>query len=66
MYKGVLEHPRLKDTVDKIILPINRIIEPEEMAAFISLLLSPGMKAMHGSVLWADCGADAASRPEKF
>jgi len=66
LYKGVLEHPRLKDTVDKIILPINRIIEPEEMATFISLLLSPGMKAMHGRVLWADCGADAASRPEKF
>ena len=42
------------------------VIEPQEMAEFIELMLGPEMQCLRGSVLWADCGADAAVRPDRF
>ncbi|MGC6475207.1 MAG: SDR family oxidoreductase, partial [Parvibaculales bacterium] len=66
LYQGVLDHPLLGKNVDNINVPLGRVIAPEEIAEYIELMLGSKMQCLHGSVLWADCGADAAARPDRF
>ena len=66
LYQGVLDHPVLGPYAKQIKVPLGRIAEPEEMAKYIAILLGPESAFMHGSVLWADGGTDAATRPDNF
>jgi NAD(P)-dependent dehydrogenase (short-subunit alcohol dehydrogenase family) len=52
--------------VDQIPLPLGRIATAEEIAGIIVYLLSDATSYVHGSILWADGGMDAAIRPNAF
>ena len=47
-------------------IPLGRIPEPDEIAAVITFLLGPDAGYVHGSIVYADGGGDAAVRPDGF
>jgi len=52
--------------VDAMPNPLGRRAKPDEIARVIRFLLSPDASYVHGSILWADGGGDAALRPDGF
>ncbi len=66
LYQGVVDDPAMGRFVDQIPIPLGRPAAPDEIAGVIGFLLSAAAAYVHGSVLWADGGTDAAVRPDAF
>ena len=63
---GAAEHPVFGKGVEALELPLGRWAEPAEIAAAIAFLLGPEASYLHGSIVYADGGNDAAIRPDAF
>jgi NAD(P)-dependent dehydrogenase (short-subunit alcohol dehydrogenase family) len=70
---GVIETPMTAKDLDFIMsipdtfpVPIGRPGRPEEIASFLTFLLSPDASFFCGSVLFVDGGSDAALRPNDY
>ncbi len=70
---GVIETPMTANDLDFIMglgdafpVPIGRPGRPEEIAEFLTFLLSPAASFFCGSVLFIDGGSDAAMRADDF
>ncbi|MBW2427097.1 MAG: SDR family oxidoreductase [Deltaproteobacteria bacterium] len=66
IYRGACEHPELGQFVDQIPVPLARTASPEEIAGVIGFTLSDAAAFIHGSIVCADGGTDAAIRPDEF
>ncbi len=66
MLQAVLNDPEMSQFVDLIPLPLKRSAKPEEISEVVCFALSDKASFVHGSVLWADGGCDAAVRPDLF
>jgi len=58
-------HPSRGPTMDALTTPLERSVEPRDIAAAVAFLLGPDAAAIHGSVLFVDGGTDALIRPER-
>ncbi len=61
-----VDHPVFGKGLRDLKVPMGRWAEPEEIADWIELLLSPRASFVHGSVIYVDGGVDAAWRPDRF
>jgi enoyl-[acyl-carrier-protein] reductase (NADH) len=52
--------------VDLIPTPLGRTATAQEIANIIVYMLSDAASYIHGSIVWADGGTDAAIRPDAF
>jgi NAD(P)-dependent dehydrogenase (short-subunit alcohol dehydrogenase family) len=66
LYRAVCADPEMGQVVEQLPLPLGRTAAAEEIAGAIVYLLSDASSYVHGSVLWADGGMDAAIRPDAF
>jgi NAD(P)-dependent dehydrogenase (short-subunit alcohol dehydrogenase family) len=66
LLRGTLEHPIWGKAVEAFETPLGRWGQPAEIAAVIDFLLGPQASYMHGSIVYADGGSDAAARPDRF
>ena len=66
LYEGSEQHPVLGKFVQNIPVPLGRTADPAQIAAIIVFLLGDTASFIHGSILWADGGTDAALRPDGF
>ena len=66
LYRAVCADPEMGQFVDRLPLPLGRTASAEEIAGIIVYLLSDAASYVHGSILWADGGMDAAIRPDAF
>ena len=66
LLQGAADHPVLGRSVDAMPNPLGRRAKPDEIARVIRFLLSRDASYVHGSILWADGGGDAALRPDGF
>ena len=66
LYRAVCADPEMGQFVDQLPLPLGRTASAEEIAGIIVYMLSEATSYMHGSVVWADGGMDAAIRPDEF
>jgi NAD(P)-dependent dehydrogenase (short-subunit alcohol dehydrogenase family) len=66
MLTGAAEHPVFGQGVESLEIPLGRWAEPAEIAAAIAFLLGPEASYLHGSIVYADGGNDAAIRPDAF
>ena len=66
LYRAVTEDPAMGPFADQIPVPLGRVGTPEEMAGIVSFLVSDEARYIHGMMLWADGGTDAAVRPDQF
>ncbi len=66
LYQYVLDHPETKELADLIPVPLGRTATPQEIARIIVFMLSDAAAYIHGSLVWADGGTDAAIRPDSF
>jgi NAD(P)-dependent dehydrogenase (short-subunit alcohol dehydrogenase family) len=64
LLQATYDDPELGPTVDLLPIPIGRIGRADEIASLVHFLLGPHASLIHGAVLWADGGTDAAVRPE--
>ena len=63
---GAVKHPIYGKGVDALEIPLGRWAEPDEIAGVINFLLGPEAAYIHGSIVFADGGGDAANRPDRF
>lgn len=72
---GPVDTPLLQATLDDPVfgpgaraldIPLGRRGSAEEMAGLVAFLLGPEAAWVHGSILYADGGWDAALRPDRF
>jgi NAD(P)-dependent dehydrogenase (short-subunit alcohol dehydrogenase family) len=63
---GAVAHPVFGKGVEALQLPLGRWAQPSEIAAVIGFLLGPQASYVHGSIVYADGGNDAAVRPDRF
>jgi NAD(P)-dependent dehydrogenase (short-subunit alcohol dehydrogenase family) len=63
---GSARHPVWAKGVEALEIPLDRWAEPPEIAAAIAFLLGSEASYVHGSILYADGGNDAALRPDRF
>jgi NAD(P)-dependent dehydrogenase (short-subunit alcohol dehydrogenase family) len=54
------------DAIRAFKVPLGRFGEPEEIAGVVNFMLGPDAAYVHGSVWYADGGADANVRPERY
>ena len=66
LLRGGLDTPGEGDLIRGFKVPLGRFGEPEEMAGIARFLLGPEASFVHGSVWYADGGADANVRPDLF
>jgi NAD(P)-dependent dehydrogenase (short-subunit alcohol dehydrogenase family) len=66
MFHKVLEDPTTGDGVRSMVIPLNRVGKPEEIAAVVYFLCSPEASFVHGSIVVVDGGIDANIRPDRF
>ncbi len=66
LLEGSSRHPVWGKGVEALQIPLDRWAEPDEMAEVIAFLLGPAASYVHGSILYADGGCDAAMRPDGF
>jgi len=66
LMQGARAHPVFGKGVEALQVPLGRWARPEEMAALIGFLLGPDAAYVHGSIVYADGGHDAALRPDRF
>jgi NAD(P)-dependent dehydrogenase (short-subunit alcohol dehydrogenase family) len=66
LYRAVCADPEMGQVVGQLPLPLGRTATAEEIAGIIVYLLSDATAYVHGSLLWADGGMDAAIRPDLF
>lgn len=64
MYERLLRHEGLGAAIRALPVPLGRSAPPEEVAGAVAFLLGPDASYVHGSVLFADGGSDAAVRPD--
>jgi NAD(P)-dependent dehydrogenase (short-subunit alcohol dehydrogenase family) len=64
MLDKVLEDPDTGDGVRSMVIPLNRLGKPEEIAAVVYFLFSPEASYVHGSTIVVDGGIDANIRPD--
>ncbi len=63
---NTLAHPVWGQHADAFPIPLGRRAEPDDIASVIDFLLGPGAGYVHGSIVYADGGGDAAVRPDSF
>lgn len=63
MLDKVLEDPLTGDNVRTMVIPLNRVGKPEEIAAVVHFLCSLEASFVHGSTVLVDGGIDANIRP---
>jgi NAD(P)-dependent dehydrogenase (short-subunit alcohol dehydrogenase family) len=66
LLQGGLDTPGDGDMIRAFKVPIGRFGEPEEIANIVRFLLGPECAFVHGAIWYADGGADAALRPDRF
>ncbi len=66
LHQAALDDPQLGPRARAFLPPMGRIARPGEIADVVAFLLSPAAGFVHGAVLFADGGVDAALRPEEF
>jgi NAD(P)-dependent dehydrogenase (short-subunit alcohol dehydrogenase family) len=66
MLQGTIDHPVIGKYFEQMEIPIGRRAVPEEIAGIVLFLLSEAAGFVHGSILYADGGQDAMTRPDKF
>ncbi|WP_420637768.1 SDR family oxidoreductase [Candidatus Poriferisocius sp.] len=66
LYRAVVDDPAMGKFADRIPVPLGRVGTPEEMAGIVSFLVGDDARYVHGMMLWADGGTDAAVRPDEF
>jgi NAD(P)-dependent dehydrogenase (short-subunit alcohol dehydrogenase family) len=66
LLQGGRDHPVLGQFIDALPVPTGRIGQPDEVAAVIEFLLSPGAAYMHGSIVFVDGGIDAEVNPDSI
>lgn len=66
LFEGTENHPQLKEAVNAIPIPKNRLASAGEIAGMIDFMLSPAADYMQGSVIYMDGGTDAQFRPDAF
>lgn len=66
LYRAVTDDPAMGPFADQIPVPLGRVGTPEEMAGIVSFLVGDEARYVHGMLLWADGGTDAAVRPDEF
>ena len=66
LLQGGRDDPRYGEAIRTLDVPLGRLATPEEIAAFIAMMLAPDTGYMHGSVVYVDGGQDAEIRSEKF
>jgi NAD(P)-dependent dehydrogenase (short-subunit alcohol dehydrogenase family) len=64
MFDKVLEDPNTGDGVRSMVIPLDRVGKPEEIAAVVHFLCSPEASFVHGSIVVVDGGIDANIRPD--
>lgn len=66
MLQGTIDHPVIGAYFEQMEIPIGRRGEPDEIAGIVLFLLSEAAGFIHGSILYADGGQDAMTRPDRF
>lgn len=66
LHHAAARDPQLGTRTRAFVPPLGRIAAPAEIAEAVAFLLSPASSFVHGAVLFADGGCDAALRPEEF
>lgn len=64
MLDKVLGDPVTGDGVRSMVIPLDRVGKPEEIAAVVYFLCSPEASFVHGSIVVVDGGIDANIRPD--
>lgn len=66
LLQGTIDHPLYSKGLASLKEPLGRNAAPEEIANAIAFLQSPDASFVHGSILYADGGNDAAMRLDRF
>ncbi len=66
LLQGGLETPGDGDAIRAFKVPLGRFGRPEEIAGVVKFLLGPAASFVHGAVWYADGGADANVRPDRY
>lgn len=66
MLQSTIDHPVFSKGLAQLKAPLGRNAQPEEIANVIAFLQGPDASFVHGSILYADGGNDAAMRLDRF
>ena len=66
MVAALKEDPEVGPMLDLLPIPLGRKGTAAEMAGVIAFMLSEDASYIHGMMMWADGGTDAAIRPDRF
>ncbi len=66
MVENLKEDPEVGPMLELLPIPLGRKGSAWEMAGVIAFMLSDDASYIHGMMMWADGGTDAAIRPDRF